>query len=149
MLFRSVSNQTTVVAAQIGIKRTVWAIPLSYDTGNHHVMATWARARDWKGQLGGVGVGSVSLASITAAGIGTCTVVSGCAGGLNFGSDTGANFFSLGYMYNLSQRTNISVGYARTRNDGLVRYDMFANGTGNTAVGADPRSVSLGLRHTF
>ena len=52
-------------------------------------------------------------------------------------------------MYNLSQRTNVSVGYARTRNDALVRYDMFANTTGNASVGADPRSVSLGLRHTF
>ena len=68
---------------------------------------------------------------------------------LSFGSETGANFFSLGYMYNLSKRTNVSVGYARTRNDALVRCDMFANGTGNAAVGVDPRSFSVGLRHTF
>ena len=144
-----VSNQTVVAGNSVGVKRTVWAFPISYDSGNHHVMATWARARDWRGQLGGVGLGTVTLASITAAGIGSCTVVSGCAAGLNFGSDTGANFFSLGYMYNLSQRTNVSVGYARTRNDALVRYDQFANTTGNTAVGADPRSFSVGLRHTF
>jgi len=71
------------------------------------------------------------------------------AGAHNFGSDTGANFFSIGYMYNLSQRTNVSVGYARTRNEALVRYDMFANSSGNTAIGADPRSISFGLRHTF
>ena len=143
------SNSTTVAAASIGIKRNVWAFPLSYDTGNHHVMATWARARDWRGQLGGTGVGSVTPVTLGVAAIGGCTAASGCLGGLNFGADTGANFFSLGYMYNLSQRTNVSVGYARTRNDALVRYDQFANSTGNTAVGADPRSVSLGLRHTF
>jgi predicted porin len=123
----------------VSLKRTVWAFPISYDTGNHHVMATWARARDWRGQIGGVGLGSVSIGALNGQPANT----------LNFGSDTGANFFSLGYMYNLSQRTNVSVGYARTRNDALVRYDMFANGTGNTAIGADPRSVSVGLRHTF
>ena len=134
-----VSNTTTTVASSVGIKRTVWAFPLSYDTGNHHVMATYGRARDWKGQLGGVGVGAVFSPAINGAAAGT----------FNFGSDTGASYISLGYMYNLSQRTNVSVGYARTRNEALVRYDMFANSSGNTAVGADPRSFSLGLRHTF
>jgi predicted porin len=113
------------------IKRTVWAFPISYDTGNHHVMATYARARDWRGNLGGFALGTFTF------------------GTANLGSDTGANFLSIGYMYNLSQRTNVSIGYARTRNEALVRYDMFANSSGNTAIGADPRSFSLGLRHTF
>jgi predicted porin len=116
-----VSNNTTVVPAQMSIKRTVWAFPISYDTGNHHVMATYARANDWKGTF----LGATDL------------------------DDTSARFFSIGYMYNLSQRTNVSIGYARTRNDEAVRYDMFANSSGNTAIGADPRSISLGLRHTF
>lgn len=133
------SNQTALVANAVNVKRTVWAFPISYDTGNHHLMATWARARDWRGSIGGVNVGAVTNPAIGGQAAGT----------LNFGSDTGANFFTLGYMYNLSQRTNISVGYARTRNDALVRYDMFANTSGNTSVGADPRSVSFGLRHTF
>ena len=133
------SNTTAAAGNQINIKRTVWAFPITYDTGNHHLMATWARARDWRGNIGGA-----SLGTPFAQAIGTQA-----AGTLNFGSDTGANFFSLGYMYNLSQRTNISVGYARTRNDALVRYDMFANSTGNAAVGVDPRSLSFGLRHTF
>ena len=135
-----VSNTTSVAGASIGIKRTVWAFPISYDTGNHHVMATWARARDWQGQIGGVGLGAVTNANAIGA---------QAPGTLNFGSNTGASFFSLGYMYNLSQRTNVSVGYARTRNDALVRYDQFANSTGNNAVGTDPRSFSVGLRHTF
>jgi len=133
------SNTNPLAANQIGVKRTVWAFPISYDTGNHHVMATWARAGDWKGSIGGVNLGAVANPAIGTQAAGT----------LNFGSDTGASFFSLGYMYNLSQRTNVSVGYARTRNDALVRYDMFANGTGNTSIGVDPRSFSVGLRHTF
>jgi predicted porin len=123
----------------VNIKREVWAFPISYDTGNHHVMATYARARDWRGTIGGVGTGGILSPAI-----GTTP-----AGTFNFGSDTGASFFSIGYMYNLSQRTNVSVGYARTRNEALVRYDMFANSSGNTSIGADPRSFSLGLRHTF
>lgn len=134
-----VSNSTNTAAAQINIKRTVWAFPITYDTGNHHVMATYALARDWRGSIGGVNVGGLLSPAIGGQPAGT----------MNFGSSTGAKFFSIGYMYNLSQRTNVSVGFARTRNEGLVRYDMFANGSGNTAVGADPRSLSLGLRHTF
>ena len=133
------SNTTNAAANAIGVKRTVWAFPISYDTGNHHVMATWARARDWQGSIGGVGLGSVTAGAIGGS----------PAGSHNFGSATGASFFSLGYMYNLSQRTNVSVGYARTRNDALVRYDQFANSTGNASVGTDPRSFSVGLRHTF
>lgn len=134
-----ISNTNNVAANSISVKRTVWAFPLTYDTGNHHLMATWARARDWRGQIAGAGLSAVS----------TTAIGGSAAGSFNFGSDTGANFFSLGYMYNLSQRTNISVGYARTRNDALVRYDMFANASGNASVGADPRSLSFGLRHTF
>jgi predicted porin len=94
-------------------------------------MATYARARDWRGNVGGASVGDIFI------------------GTHNLGSESGANFWSIGYMYNLSQRTNVSVGYARTRNEALVRYDMFANSSGNTAVGSDPRSFSVGLRHTF
>ena len=134
-----VSNTTNTVAAQMSIKRTVWAFPITYDTGNHHIMATYARARDWRGSVGGVGLGGVLSPAIGGA----------PAGSFNLGSDTGANFFSIGYMYNLSQRTNVSVGYARTRNEAMVRYDMFANSSGNASVGADPRSFAVGLRHTF
>ena len=54
-----ISNTTTTAAAQISIKRTVWAFPLTYDMGNHHIMGTYARARDWRGTIGGVGVGGV------------------------------------------------------------------------------------------
>ena len=127
-----VRNQTLLTANTIDVKRQVWAFPFSFDTGNHHVMATYARARDWRGTIGGFGVGDVSP-----------------DGTNNFGHSTGANYFSVGYMYNLSQRTNVSVGFARTRNEALVRYDQFANSSGNASVGADPRSISFGLRHTF
>jgi predicted porin len=116
------------------IKRTAWEIPLTFDTGNHHVYGTYGRARDWKGNIAGTSVGSIS------------PVV-----GTNLGSDTGAKMFTLGYAYNLSQRTNVSVSYSKISNEALARYDGFANAYGTTAAnfGADPRSLALGFRHTF
>lgn len=143
------SNSTAALANTIGVKRSVWAFPLTWDAGSHHLMATYARAGDWKGQIGGADVGTVTPVTLGLAAIGNCTAASGCLGGMNFGSDTGARFFSIGYMYNLSARTNLSLGYAKLSNGSLVRYDHYTNPSGNTAIGADPRSVSIGLRHTF
>lgn len=139
-----VSNQasgagTIGAAAAVNIKRTVWAFPVTFETGNHHIYATYGRARDWKGTLGGADVGTVTNPAIGGQAAGT----------LNFGSDTGAKQYTLGYAYKLSQRTNVHMSYQTTRNEALVRYDMFANTSGNTAVGADPKSWSVGLRHTF
>jgi predicted porin len=87
------------------IKRTAWEFPLTFDTGNHHVYGTYGRARDWRGQVAGTAVGNASLV----------------VGGPNLGSDTGAKMFTLGYAYNLSQRTNVSVSYARISNEALAR----------------------------
>ncbi|MDW8470034.1 MAG: hypothetical protein RML56_14830 [Burkholderiales bacterium] len=36
------------------IKRRSWAIPVTYETGNHGLYATYGRARDWRGSLGAV-----------------------------------------------------------------------------------------------
>jgi len=132
-------SQTTAGTNQFNLKRTVWSFPISYEAGNHQVMATWARARDWRGSINGVNVNNISITALGSQANNT----------LNFGSNTGAKQISIGYMYKLSQRTNVHVGYSKTTNEALVRYDMFANASGNTAIGADPRSVSFGLRHTF
>jgi len=123
------------------IKRDVWAIPLTFDTGNHHIYGTYGRAADWKGNIQGVGVSGVTATTNVAQG----------AQVYNFGNDTGAKYWTLGYAYNLSQRTNVSVTYMQIKNDSLARYDGFANTFGTTAanVGADPRSFALGLRHTW
>ena len=138
----NVNSETAgfVGLAGSSIKRTVWAIPLTYDTGNHHLQATWARANNWRGSIGGVDVGNVQIAPVNVAPA-TFTV----------GSETGARMWSFGYQYNLSQRTNVSVSYATIRNKALARYDFFANSTGlaTGSYGADPRTFGLGLRHTF
>jgi len=122
------------------VKRTVWAIPLTYDFGNHHIQGTWARANNWSGNIGGFDVGTVVVAPALVAPA-TFTV----------GSETGARMWSFGYQYNLSQRTNVSLSYATIRNRALARYDFFANSSGLPAgsYGADPRTFGIGLRHTW
>jgi len=119
--------------SSVGIKRTVWSFPVTYETGNHHMFVTYSRARDWRGQVGGANVGTVAGA------------------GGNLGSDTGAKMWNLGYAYKLSQRTNVHVSYNTIKNDRSAAYDFFAQSSGMTAAnaGADPKQFAVGLRHTF
>lgn len=140
-----VSNRTDNQAASISVKRSVWAFPLTYEAGNHHVFGTYSRARDWRGQMGGVGLGTVTNAAVLGNGDPVGTV--------NYGSETGATMWNLGYNYKLSQRTNFGVSYNRIRNEKAVMYDFFANSAGlsqaNANTGADPRQLAFNLRHTF
>jgi predicted porin len=135
------ANSTNVAAASIDIKRNVWAIPLTYEITRHVFAATLARARDWSGSIGGVGLGGVTNPAIGAQ----------AAGALAFGAETGARFVSLAYAYRFSARTNIHFSYYKITNDALARYDAYSNSSGTTAanVGADPTGVAFGVRHAF
>jgi len=128
-----------VATPSSSIKRHVWAAMGTYDTGNHHFQLTYSRANDWSGNLGGVGVDAIIVGNT--ANTSTNTV----------GNATGAKMWSVGYQYNLSQRTNVSLSYAQIRNDALARYDFFANSAGLAAggYGADPKTLGVGLRHTW
>jgi predicted porin len=122
-----------------GIKKTTWAIPVTYDIGNHSIYGTYGKARDWKGGVGGVGTGDFTVLMPD----GTSTA--------SLGNDTGATFFTLGYVYRLSQRTNVHLSYQKIKNESPARYDFFANSNGiaQTGIGSDPKSFAAGLRHTF
>jgi predicted porin len=141
------SNNAALPIDQLGIKRSAWALPATWDSGNHHFMATYGRANDWRGQVAGVDTGTANPTTLGLAAIGGCNAA--CLAGMSFGSNTGASMFSIGYMYNLSARTNVSIGYVVLKNDALARYDHYSNSSGNTAVGADPKSFSLGMKHLF
>jgi len=141
------SNNAAAAINTISVKRTAWALPVTWDTGNHHLMATYGKANDWRGQVAGVDAGTATPATLGLVAIGGCNAA--CLAGMTFGSNTGASMFSIGYMYNLSTRTNVSVGYVILKNDALARYDHYTVSSGNTAVGGDPKSFSLGLRHTW
>jgi predicted porin len=125
------------------LKRTTWAVPVSYVTGPHKFNVVWARASDVKGSR------SSSNAALNG----------------NFdGSDTGASYWTLGYRYAFSKRTSVYVDYAKISNKSRAGYDFFAyagisaanltaaNGPANlpgASIGADPQTVQLGIYHTF
>jgi predicted porin len=113
------------------LKRDVWSLPITFDTGNHSINFSYSWADDFEGQA--------SNAVVTVNG----------ETGLNLNGETGAKMWTLGYAYKLSKRTNVHVSYAEIRNDKAVRYDTFANSTGNTGFGADPKQFALGIRHTW
>lgn len=133
------TGSSNVAGAQMDVKRDLWALPLTFETGNHMVFGTYADAGDWKGSIGGT-----SWSATTNPAIGNAA-----AGSLTFGSETGAKLFSLGYTYRLSKRTNVHATYQKIRNEALVRYDFKDISSGNTAVGGDPESWGVGIRHAF
>ncbi len=66
-------------------------------------------------------------------------------------SSSGADFWSLGYYYDLSKRTKLYIQYASMDNDTNSRYRLGA-GPGNRlepSTGADPEAFSIGVRHSF
>jgi hypothetical protein len=129
-------------------KRSVWALPFSYSTGAHTVFATYAQASRLNGAIGQPGAAqSVQLSNVGV----TPTGAEPGAPPLAMGAETGARFYSVGYQYDLSKRTNVHLNFSQIKNDKLAGYDFYANGVGmaNGNFGADPTVVSLGLRHAF
>jgi len=125
-------------------KRNVWALPISWNTGAHTIFATYAQASKLKGSIGTAGGTSVDLSSVG-------VTASGATAAQDVESHSKAKFYSLGYQFDLSKRTNLHLSYSQIKNDNLAGYDMFANqvGMANNNFGADPRVISLGLRHAF
>jgi predicted porin len=127
------------------IKKTTWAVPISWTSGPHTVFGTFARASKLKGSLGGAGGTTTDLSSVmvTPAGAGATP--------MSVGDNSSAKFYSLGYQFDLSKRTTIHANYALIKNDALIGYDFFSNGVTMNAnnFGADPRIISLGVRHAF
>jgi len=129
-------------------KRSVWALPFSYSSGAHTLFVTYAQASRLDGKIGQPGgAESVPLGNLgvtpSAAAAGSVPLV--------MGSETGARFYSIGYQYDLSKRTNVHVNFSQIKNEKLAGYDFYANGVGmgNGNFGADPTVISLGLRHAF
>ncbi len=115
------------------LKRSVWALPVSYVTGPHKFNVVYARASDLTGSR------SSSNAAVTA----------------YDSSNTGASYVTLGYRYAFSKRTSLYADWARITNKSRAGYDFFAyagiNGSALPAasIGADPQTVQVGVYHTF
>lgn len=70
------------------------------------------------------------------------------------GLDTKANMFAVSYVYNLSKRTNVALGYAQINNGAAATYNFFTSTSLGSAdaglkAGEDPRLWSLTMRHAF
>ncbi|WP_291272292.1 porin [Geothrix sp.] len=69
--------------------------------------------------------------------------------------DSGATQVSLRYAYNMFKNTQAYAVYSRISNDANVAYNFDVGGIGNAssgakvALGSDPTSIGIGLRHTF
>jgi predicted porin len=127
------------------VKRNVWALPISFNTGAHTVYLVYAQSDKLKGSVGQASGASSDLSNITVTPAGATAPVG------DVSSNSKAKFYSVGYQFDLSKRTNIHVSYNQIKNDSLAGYDFFANpvGMSGSSFGADPRIISLGLRHAF
>lgn len=120
-------NTNNTGAASTYAERSAWALPVSYVTGPHRISYTYAKANNVNTQAGTT-------------------------------ADSGANMNMLGYEYSMSKRTSVSATWVQINNKSAGVYDFWhpssnvANGAGALAAGsagADPRMLSLGLKHTF
>jgi predicted porin len=64
-----------------------------------------------------------------------------------------ANGVAIAYTYSLSKRTNVYASYSTLRNNATGVFGMNSSSTNVTppagALGADPKALVLGVRHTF
>jgi predicted porin len=69
------------------------------------------------------------------------------------GNGAKGNAFTLGYTYALSKRTNVYTSYASMRNNALATFALNASSTKvappAAALGADPSTFTVGIRHKF
>jgi predicted porin len=130
------------VAANAGagteLKKTTWSIPISWNTGAHTIFATYAQASKLKGSINGADLSTINI-----------TPNGGTAQSMD--NNTGAKFYALGYQFDLSKRTTIHAAFTQIKNESLAGYDYFSNtvSMANGNFGADPRIISLGVRHAF
>lgn len=117
------SEQELVAGRQ---RRNGWAIPVSYNFGNHGVYATYAR------------VGRITGGAAPAA------------------NDTRAKQWTLGYDYNLSKRTSVGINYTKLDNNTDASYDfsnLKGTATPTTTAtytgGADAKQFYAGIRHAY
>jgi predicted porin len=141
-------HNVDTVAAGSELKRNVWAIPISWTTGPHTIFGLYGRTTALKGNIGNAAGVSTD---ITAA---TVTPTASTTGAETVGDNTRARMISLGYQFDLSKRTNVHVNFTQITNDRFAGYDFFSNNAGmtqagNASFGADPKSISVGLRTAF
>ena len=108
------------------LKRDYWVLTGKFKLGSGNIV----------GQYGNAGDGKGSLADGTSVG----TIVKG--------SNTGAKQYTLGYEYNLSNRTQVYGYWSKIRNESSAIYRAAFNGF-PSAAGSAPSGFALGVVHNF
>lgn len=104
-------------------------------SGPHSIRAQYVKVRSWGGTIGS--------ATAAAALVGPGSTI------LNFGENTGASMWGLGYKYDLSKRTNARVEYARISNDAAASYGFHITGIAAPTAGQNNSSFGLIIDHRF
>lgn len=136
-------------------KNTRIGVGYNFD-GGHKVTAQWNR---WKqDNIGGGDLSATSYSlqgkyAVSAAGalIADYTVAKDQTGSLG-ASNTGAKLVTVGYLHNLSKRTQVKAVFSRINNDTAAAYNFSSGkvaGTGAFGADADPRGIAVGVRHSF
>lgn len=122
------SKTYTPVTRVLTGDRKAWSLPVVYTMGPHNFYGTYTHVGDSKDTAGGSG------------------------------ANTGARQIMLGYAYDLSNRTSVSLTYVKLNNDSAARYGLFyvsENVMGGTVAqtlapgGEDHRMMGVTLRHSF
>ena len=108
------------------LDKDTWTLGVEWNvSGPHSIEAQYAQAGDSKGN------------SLVAVGSNPAS-----------GSDTGANDYSIAYVYAFSKRTDIRLGYHKTDNDTNAKYKL-----GNTAslltAGDSQSAYAMYISHKF
>jgi predicted porin len=116
------------------VKARAWHVGVDWKiVGPHGLRASYTQARDMKGAAG-VLVGTASGSGYRPAPSTTL--------------DTGADLFTIRYVYTFSKRTEFTVGYARLDNDAGASYRLGGLGTA-IAGGQNEDAFAFAVRHTF
>jgi hypothetical protein len=109
------------------LKRDYWGVSATVPVGGGKFQLLYGHATDGKG---GANDGEAAI------------------GQLRHGSSTGANLWQISYVYSLSPRTLLQVGYIKINNKDRASYTFHINPY-TIAVGADPSGLLLGVVHLF
>lgn len=109
------------------LNRNAWQIAVTHKlTERHGLMASFVKAHSASGNydkpLGGIGIP---------------------------GTDSGAKQISLGYVYNMSKRTDLWAAYTGISNGKTATYNLSANSIPGMAAGQTASGFGLGITHKF
>lgn len=135
-------DTSTTAAVQSDLKVSSWQIGGDWTiSGPHVVRGSYTKSNNTKGSFGGAIVsGLCTNAGLAATGAGQR--IGNCGQGA-----TGANIWTIEYVYLASKRTTMTAGYAQLSNDSNARYSLGA--ATQPLAGQNQSGFGLSVKNTF